>query len=113
MLTGTHLIIYSRDPEADRAFFRDVLGIPGGDAGDGWLALALPPAEIAFQPAERDAGHEIVLICDDVDTLFADLADADVQCAPIVAQPWGRTTRVTLPGGSHLRIYQPSKSKAG
>jgi len=109
MLTGTHLIIYSRDPEADRAFFRDVFGFRGGDTGDSWLALALPPAEIAFQPAEHDAGHEIFLLCDDVDTLFAELTGKDVQCAPVVAQPWGRATRVTLPGGSHLRIYQPAK----
>lgn len=33
MITGGHVIIYSRDAEADRAFFRDVLEYPHVDAG--------------------------------------------------------------------------------
>jgi hypothetical protein len=37
MITGAHVIVYSREADADRAFFRDVLGYPHVDAGGGWL----------------------------------------------------------------------------
>jgi catechol 2,3-dioxygenase-like lactoylglutathione lyase family enzyme len=111
MLTGTHLIIYTRDADADRAFFRNVLGLPSVDAGEGWLIFALPPAELAFHPADRDAGHEIFLLSDDIDKVYRDLSGRHVPCAPIAEEPWGRVTRVTLPGGSHLRIYQPRHAR--
>lgn len=111
MLSGTHLIIYTRDADADRAFFRDTLDLPSVGEGDGWVIFALPPAELAFHPAERDAGHEILLISDDIDKVYRDLTDRHVPCAPIVDEPWGRVTRVTLPGGSHLRIYQPKHAR--
>ena len=66
MITGAHVIVYSRDPEADRALFRDVLAFDSVDAGDGWLIFALPPAEAAFHPAEQNGKHELYLLCDDV-----------------------------------------------
>lgn len=111
MLTGTHLIIYTRDADADRAFFRDILRLSSVDAGEGWLIFALPPAEIAFHPADRDAGHEIFLLCDDIDALFKDLTGKGAHCGPIVQEPWGSITRLTLPGGSHLGIYQPKHAR--
>jgi hypothetical protein len=45
MISGTHMILYSTDADADRAFFQNVLRFPGVDAGGGWLIFALPPAE--------------------------------------------------------------------
>jgi catechol 2,3-dioxygenase-like lactoylglutathione lyase family enzyme len=66
MITSMHAIIYSRDAAADRAFFRDVLGFPSVDAGDGWLIFAMPPSELAFRPADSDGKHELYLMCDDV-----------------------------------------------
>jgi catechol 2,3-dioxygenase-like lactoylglutathione lyase family enzyme len=50
MISGAHIIVYTKDPEADRAFFRDVLGFNSVDAGHGWLIFALPPGEVAFHP---------------------------------------------------------------
>ena len=61
MISGAHVIIYSADAEADRAFFRDVLGFPSVDAGQGWLIFALPPAEIAFHPAAENGKHTLIL----------------------------------------------------
>jgi hypothetical protein len=55
MISGAHLLLYSKDPEADRAFLRDVLEFQSVDAGRGWLIFALPPAEIAVHPASEDA----------------------------------------------------------
>lgn len=77
MITGAHVLFYSKDPEADREFFRDVLGFPHVDLGHGWLIFKLPPAEAALHPqmdqnfAQRHAGHELLgavlyLMCDDL-----------------------------------------------
>ena len=54
MINGAHTVIYSTDPEADRAFFRDVLELTHVDVGDGWLIFGLPPAEVAVHPSEKN-----------------------------------------------------------
>ena len=106
-LTGAHAIIYSRDPVADRALFRDVFALPHVDAGDGWLIFGLPPAEVAVHPARTNDVHEFYLMCDDVKGLVADLRARRIRCAPVLDQGWGLVTRVTMPGGGKLGIYQP------
>jgi hypothetical protein len=107
MITGAHMILYSRDADADRAFIRDVLGFNHVDVGGGWLIFALPPAEIAVHPAEANAAHELYLMTDDVRGLIADLAERDIACAPIQELRWGSLTHVTLPSGAKLGVYQP------
>ncbi len=49
-IIGAHAIVYSKDPELDRAFLRDVLRLPNVDVGHAWLVFALPPAEVAIHP---------------------------------------------------------------
>jgi hypothetical protein len=44
MIDGAHVIVYSHDADADRAFFRDVLEYPHVDAGGGWLVSGCPAA---------------------------------------------------------------------
>jgi hypothetical protein len=107
MIHGAHVIVYSRDAEADRAFFRDVLEYPFADAGHGWLIFALPPAEIAVHPSDENDVHELYLMCDDVQTLIATMTAKNIPCSPVDEQRWGSITRVTLPGGGKLGIYQP------
>src|SRR5579871_6625946 len=99
MIKGAHVIIYSTNAEADRAFFRDVLAYPFADAGHGWLIFALPPAEVAVHPSEQNDVHELYLMCDNVKALMAELAAKGVACSPIDEQRWGSITRLTLPGG--------------
>src|SRR5580693_4360284 len=106
MILGTHMIIYTADAEADRAFFRDVLGFPSVDAGHGWLIFALPPAEIAFHPAQHSS-HEIYLMTDDVAATIQTLEGHKVQCDPVEDLGWGLRTHVSLPGGGRLGLYQP------
>ena len=53
-ITGAHILLYSENPEADRAFFRDVLDFRAVDAGGGWLLFALPPAEAAIHPSDGE-----------------------------------------------------------
>lgn len=107
MIHGAHIILYSKDADADRAFFRDVLKYPFADAGHGWLIFALPPAEVAVHPSDENDVHELYLMCDDVNALIAELATKNVACSAIEEQPWGSLTRLTLPGGGKLGVYQP------
>jgi catechol 2,3-dioxygenase-like lactoylglutathione lyase family enzyme len=112
MIAGAHVILYSKDPEADRAFFKDVLGFPAVDAGHGWLIFALPPAEAAFHPAVENDRHEFYLMCDDVEAEIRTLASKDVSCSAVVEERWGSLTRITLPGGGEVGLYQPKHPTA-
>jgi catechol 2,3-dioxygenase-like lactoylglutathione lyase family enzyme len=111
-ISGAHVIVYSEDPEADRRFFRDVLGYPHVDAGDGWLIFKLPPAEVAVHPGEDVSPHELYLMCDDLDATMSDLGDRGVAFANVAEARWGRLTHFTLPGGSQVGLYQPRHPRA-
>ncbi|HEY0468963.1 MAG TPA: hypothetical protein VGC79_32445 [Polyangiaceae bacterium] len=107
MIHGAHVIVYSQDSEADRAFFRDVLQYKSVDAGHGWLIFALPPAELAVHPSSENGVHELFFMCDDVHAFIAAMNEKAVTCSPIEEQRWGSITRITLPGGGKLGVYQP------
>jgi predicted enzyme related to lactoylglutathione lyase len=122
MINGAHFLLYSKDPDADRAFLRDVLGLKHVDIGHGWLIFALPPAEMAVHPATesvaiRDGSHQmcgvvLYLMCDDVDAEIARLQARNVPCTPIDEARWGRKTTFTLPSGGEVGLYQPSHPTA-
>jgi catechol 2,3-dioxygenase-like lactoylglutathione lyase family enzyme len=107
MITGAHVIIYSKDADADRGFFREVLGFPSVDAGHGWLIFALPPAEAAVHPDEQNGRHELYLMCDDLPAEIARLRDKGVVCSEAQQQAWGALSGIRLPGGGHVGLYQP------
>lgn len=107
MINGAHSIIYSTNPEADRAFFRDVLELPNVDVGRGWLIFGLPPAEVAVHPSEKNDVHEFYLMCEDVEALISELKRRGISCGPVQDQGWGLLTQIVLPGGGELGIYQP------
>jgi catechol 2,3-dioxygenase-like lactoylglutathione lyase family enzyme len=112
MISGAHVIVYSKDAETDRAFFRDVLGFKSVDAGHGWLIFALPPAEAAFHPGEKNSIHELYLMCDDLKAEMAALAKKNVKCSEIQDERWGSITKIRLPGGGDVQLYQPKHRKA-
>lgn len=113
MITGVHTLIYSRDAEADRAFFRDVLGLHHIDANDGWLIFALPPAELGIHPTESDPQHELYLICDDLGATMAELSAKGVRFAGSPTQAsFGLMAAIQLPGGGTLGIYEPRHETA-
>ena len=113
MIFGAHIIVYSKDAEADRAFFRDVLQLKSVDAGGGWLIFALPPTEVGFHPTDpTDApSSELYLMCDDIDALIATLHTKGITANPIKEERWGQVTRIKLPSGAHLGIYQPRHTR--
>ena len=112
MIIGAHVIVYSTDPEADRAFFRDVLGFDSVDAGEGWLIFALPPAEVAVHPSDRNDVHELYLLSDGLDAEMTSLAKKGVECSEVQEQPWGSLTRFVLPGGGKIALYEPKHPTA-
>ncbi|MGY1742737.1 MULTISPECIES: VOC family protein [unclassified Blastococcus] len=113
MILGTHVILYSSDAEADRAFLRNVLGLSGVDAGGGWLVFRLPPAEVAVHPAEASGAAELYLVCDDVEATLADLTGRGVAVeGGISDQGWGRLITVRLPGGGTVGVYEARHATA-
>jgi hypothetical protein len=111
VLTGAHSIIYSTNPDADRAFLRDVLSLPSVDVGGGWLIFGLPPAELAVHPSNRNDLHDFYLMCDDIKVFVEEMGTHGVTCHPLETQPWGLLTHVTLPGGGRLGVYQPRHAR--
>ncbi|MGA3195375.1 MAG: extradiol dioxygenase [Terriglobales bacterium] len=107
MINGAHIIIYSKDAEADRNFFRDVLKFPAVDAGHGWLIFALPPAEAAFHPDEKNDRHELYLMCDDLKATMESLQEHKVKLGAVKKERWGILTELTLPGGGRIGLYEP------
>jgi catechol 2,3-dioxygenase-like lactoylglutathione lyase family enzyme len=108
VITGAHVIVYTRDAEADRAFFRDALGFDSVDAGGGWLIFKLPPAELAAHPHETGGRHELFLMCDDVRTTVAELEAGGVEIIrDVTEQSFGLMTAIRLPGGGELGLYEP------
>jgi catechol 2,3-dioxygenase-like lactoylglutathione lyase family enzyme len=108
MITGAHAIVYSSDADADRAFFRDVLGFPSVDAGGGWLIFALPPAELAAHPADAGGRHELYLMCDEIGATVAELQAKGVEfTGPVSDEGFGLLTSLKLPGGGELGLYEP------
>jgi catechol 2,3-dioxygenase-like lactoylglutathione lyase family enzyme len=113
MISGAHVIIYSKDAEADRVFFRDVLGFASVDAGHGWLIFALPPAEAAIHPSDKDGSvHELYFMCDDLKAEIASLAKKGVNCSEVQEARWGSITKMHLPGGGEVGLYQPKHPTA-
>ena len=108
LVSGAHVLIYSRDAEADRKFFKDVLGLDSVDSGGGWLIFALPPAEVAIHPTEEKDQHELYLLCEDIEATAAELEQKGVPLKrPFDEARWGRVTELTLPGGGRIGLYQP------
>jgi catechol 2,3-dioxygenase-like lactoylglutathione lyase family enzyme len=107
MIFGAHTVIYSRDAEADRRFLSDVLGLVAVDVGRGWLIFELPPGELAVHPAAENGAQELYFMCDDLKAELAALAEKGVQCAEVEEARWGSVTKIALPGGGAVGLYQP------
>ncbi len=121
-ITGVHVLLYSDNPEADRAFFRDILNFPAVEAGGGWLIFALPPAEAGIHPSDgerrqlhggrRLLGSVLYLMCDNLPTLMKSLQAKGVSCSPVETEDWGIKTTIQLPSGGEVGIYQPTHPTA-
>jgi hypothetical protein len=107
MISGAHVMIFTKDEAADRAFLRDVLDIPCIDSGGGWLIFKLPPTEMGVHGGEANDVHQLYFMTDDLDAEIASLAGKGVECGEPFTASWGRATSVPLPGGGKLGLYEP------
>ena len=112
MISGAHVIVYTKDADADRTFFRDILGFQSVDAGRGWLIFALPPGEAAFHPSEKNGPHELYFLCDNLKLEMAALTKKGVTCSAVREERWGSITKIRLPGGGEMGVYQPKHPTA-
>lgn len=109
MIFGMYTILYSKNADAVRAFFRDVLKFPSVDAGHGWLIFAAPPSELAVHPVEGPCYVELYLMCKDIESAVKLLHKKGVEfSSTITQQRWGRLTQIRLPDGQTLGLYEPS-----
>jgi hypothetical protein len=106
VINGAHVVVYSKDSEADRAFFRDVLQFACVDAGHGWLIFAMPALEVAFHDSEKNDHHELFLMCDDIAATLRDLKSKQVAVSDVSEQRWGKLANLTLPGGGKIGLYE-------
>jgi hypothetical protein len=111
VINGAHIIVHSTNADADRAFVRDVFGLPHVDVGDGWLIFGLPPAEMAFHPADANGVHELYFMCEDVEAFIAAMRARGVACSEPQSRGWGIATQLTLPGGGKLFVYEPRHAR--
>jgi hypothetical protein len=106
MIYGAHVVVFSSDPDADRAFLADVFELEHVDAGGGWLIFGLPPAELAVHPGDAPAA-ELYLMCDDVASEMRRLEARGVVCSTVEEARWGSVTKVALPSGAQIGLYEP------
>ncbi len=115
MINGFHALIYSDDPDATRAFFRDVLEWPHVDDGGGWLIFKTTPAELGVHPTGGPDGavygtaptHTCSLMCDDIETTAAELRAKDVVVGDVVDEGFGLVALIEVPGAGPMQLYQP------
>jgi hypothetical protein len=108
MITGMHVILYSRHADKVREFLGDVLKLPSVDAGGGWPIFAAPPTELAVHPSDDEPEEEFYLMCDDIKATVAELARRGIGTdGGIADRGWGLLTTIVLPGGERLGLYEP------
>jgi Glyoxalase/Bleomycin resistance protein/Dioxygenase superfamily len=119
-IIGTHVLLYTAEPEAVRTILHDVLELDHVDAGDGWLIFELPPAEVGVHPTGTPGDprasaphHELSFMCDDIAETVTDLRSRGVE---IRGEPhdlgWGIVVTMALPGGLDVTLYEPRHATA-
>jgi catechol 2,3-dioxygenase-like lactoylglutathione lyase family enzyme len=117
MIRGMHAMFYSSQPDALRAFFRDKLGFPATDVGEGWLILDIPEADLGCHPDDPHEGApsgtpHISFYCDDIQQTVAELKARGVEFTePVADHGYGLVTHFKVPGGFAIQLYQPLYSK--
>lgn len=111
MIKGAHAMFYSPKADELRLFFRDKLGFPYTDTGEGWLIFDLPEADLGCHPSERSF-HSISFYCDDIRKTVAELKARGVEfTSDIQDQGWGLLTHFRMPGDMEVELYQPKYKK--
>ena len=117
MIRGLHAMVYTSEPDALRAFFRDKLGLPATDVGGGWLIFDLPEADLGCHPADPQEGApsgtpDISFYCDDIEHSVREMKALGVEfTGPVEDRGYGYVTHFRVPGGFAIQLYQPKYAK--
>ena len=117
VIRGAHMMFYTSDATALRAFFRDKLQLPGVDVGDGWLIFEVPEADLGCHPSSETDGapsgtHDISFYCDDIHASVDELERRGVEfTGPVEDHGYGLVTHMRVPGDFTIQLYQPRYRK--
>jgi hypothetical protein len=111
MIIGAHVMLESMDEVADKAFLTDILKLSSVDAGDGFLIFGLPPTEVAVHESDHNDVHELYLMCEDIEVFVEQMRRHGIAATLPEKQGWGTLTRVVLPGGGKLAVYEPHHAR--
>jgi len=107
MFSGSHVVIFSSEPEADRVLMAKLMGRHAVDAGEGWMIYEMPPAEVAVHPPYGEATCELHMMCDDIDRTIQQLSDLGLTYKQVEDMGYGLVSSFQLPGGTVIGFYQP------
>lgn len=112
MIVGAHVVVASKDADADHKFFREVLKLDAVDAGGGYLIFGLPKSEVSIHPTEGVVPHhELYFLCDDIDAFVDEMNGLKVECGDVNDAGWGKVVQITLPSGAPLHVYEPRHAR--
>jgi catechol 2,3-dioxygenase-like lactoylglutathione lyase family enzyme len=118
MIKGVHTMFYSSKAEELRRFFRDKLGFPYTDVGDGWLIFDLPEADLGCHEHDTHTTSvpsgtpHISFYCDDIHRTVCELKVRGVEFTDEITDAgWGLVTHFRVPGDFNIELYQPSYQK--
>jgi glyoxalase/bleomycin resistance protein/dioxygenase superfamily protein len=115
MICGVHAQVHSSDPRATRAFFRDALGLPGVDIGEGQWICTLTEANVACtRPGSEDPADAagLSLLCEDLRGTVAGLKSRGVEFThEIENHGYALVTYLTAPGGVTVMLFEPRYRK--
>jgi len=107
-IVGAHMLLYTPEAEAVRNVLRDVFEWEYVEDHPGWLIFALPPSEVGVHPSDSSTGHEMCLICDDLERTMAELRAKGIEFrGEPEEESFGITTTMLLPGGVEILLYEP------
>jgi catechol 2,3-dioxygenase-like lactoylglutathione lyase family enzyme len=107
VISGIHAIFYTKHAKQMYEFLKDVLDLRYVDAGNGRLFFAAPPTELAVHESDDESGHELWLICDDIEATVRQLEIKGIKTTPVGDRGWGLVTTLELPGGDTIGLYEP------
>ena len=125
MIKAIHALIYSDDPDATRAFLRDVLRWPFVDdpaSEPDWPIFRSGPSEMGVHPTfgtwegqsySHPRHHELSLMCDDIEATRAQLEARGAQFSGgIQDMGFGLGVMLKVPGADDLLLYEPRHPEA-
>jgi len=126
MIEAMHALVYSEDPAATRAFFKDVLRLPYVSEGETdeateWLIFGSGPSEFGVHPAAGPGGeqwappgqHQLSFVCDDIAATMSELGGRGAEFGGEPSDMgWGIGVPMHVPGSVDILVYEPKHSTA-